>query len=43
MKKLTNGRVGSSHNSVKSDHRNATLTGELEKSQFDPNESSVNC
>ena len=42
MKKLTNGRVGS-HNSVKSDHRNATLTGELEKSQFDPSESSVNC
>ena len=38
MKKLTNGMVGSSHNSVKSDHRNATLTGELEKSQFDRNE-----
>jgi hypothetical protein len=30
MKKLTNGRVGGSHNSVKSDHRNGTLTGELE-------------
>jgi len=39
MKKLMNGRVGSSHNSVKSDHRNGTLTGELEKSQFDSNES----
>ena len=43
MKKLTNGRVGSSHNSVKSDHRNGTLMRELEKSQFDTNESSVNC
>ena len=39
MKKLTNGRVSGSHNSVKSDHRNGNLTRELEKSQFDRNES----
>ncbi len=43
MKKLTILRVVNSNNKVKRDLRNGTLMGELETSQFDTNESSVNC